>query len=469
MSAHTLGRHPSCDIVLQDDSVSGRHARVETVVGGHFTIADLGSRNGTFVLAPGGWERVGSMPRYLGPSDVVSIGDRRVDVAWLRDQIALRRVTRAADNFALFNPLQGSVRQSGVGMGVAGAMAALGTLMALGSIAMLGMNIGLGSSMVGLFAALAPAPFYFLLWLWLDRYDPEPVWALIAAVAWGGGVAIFVSGGINTVVSVIGQNLGGPGGGQIAGAVLSAPFVEEGTKALGVLLLFLFLRREFDGVVDGLVFGGLVALGFATIENVQYYAMSSMQGDLPRTLVLRGVMSPFAHAVFTASTGIGFGLSRESHSTAARWLFPIAGYGGAVMLHMIWNGIAVLFGGEAFLVAYFIFWMPLFVAFIVALVMLLRREHRILRRMLESEVSLGLLTHEQLGIVTSQIRRIQWLASAMGDFKRFRARAQFLRAASKLGLSSWHVERAQKAGGMTISLPQVMEFRRDVERLRSAV
>lgn len=52
----TLGRAPSCEVVVDDDSVSDRHARL-AYENGAWTVTDLGSTNGTAVdgarLAPG--------------------------------------------------------------------------------------------------------------------------------------------------------------------------------------------------------------------------------------------------------------------------------------------------------------------------------------------------------------------------------------------------------------------------------
>ena len=35
--------------------------------------------------------------------------------------------------------------------------------------------------------------------------------------------------------------------------------------------LLIFRRREFDGIVDGIVYAGLVAAGFAFTENILYF------------------------------------------------------------------------------------------------------------------------------------------------------------------------------------------------------
>ncbi len=64
----TIGRHASCDLVLDDDTVSRLHARVERTEGG-FALMDLGSSNGL---------RVNGEPttyRILEPGDVVHVGE----------------------------------------------------------------------------------------------------------------------------------------------------------------------------------------------------------------------------------------------------------------------------------------------------------------------------------------------------------------------------------------------------------
>ena len=85
--------------------------------------------------------------------------------------------------------------------------------------------------------------------------------------------------------------------GEVIGACVSAPLVEEFWKGLAVFGIFFFLRREFDGVVDGIIYGTFAALGFAATENVMYYSraqltetLSHHEGALATTFVLRGVL-----------------------------------------------------------------------------------------------------------------------------------------------------------------------------------
>ncbi|MBA3601041.1 MAG: PrsW family intramembrane metalloprotease, partial [Acidobacteria bacterium] len=198
-------------------------------------------------------------------------------------------------------------------------------------------SVGIGAALIASVVAFVPAMVYLLPLLWLDRYDPEPFWLLSMAFAWGALVAVIVSFIVNTI---LGSFLG-----ETFGAVVSAPVFEEGSKGLGLVLLLVFFRRYFDDILDGIVFAGVIALGFSTVENVLYYGRGILEGGsdaLVVLFVLRGIMSPFAHVSFTAMTGIGCGIARESHNKAVRLLMPIIGYICAVLLHAIWNGAAVI-------------------------------------------------------------------------------------------------------------------------------
>jgi protease PrsW len=102
---------------------------------------------------------------------------------------------------------------------------------------------------------------------------------------------------------------------------VTAPVVEELAKCFALLVLFRELKDEFDGVVDGVVYAAMVGLGFAMIENVQYYGAAISEGveSSVVTFVLRGVVSPFAHPLFTAMFGIGLGYVRERHGHPRSW------------------------------------------------------------------------------------------------------------------------------------------------------
>lgn len=186
--------------------------------------------------------------------------------------------------------------------------------------------------------ALVPLGIVLVTVRWIDRWEPEPRGVLLAAFLWGAGVATVVSMIVNTTAALlIMANTGDVDGAEMVSAVVAAPLIEEGTKGLGVLLIFLLRRRSFDGPVDGIVYAAVTAAGFAFAENILYFARYS--DNILGVFVIRGLASPFAHVTFTACTGIAIGLSvRRRSRWAWVWMTPI-GLAGAIALHAFWNGV----------------------------------------------------------------------------------------------------------------------------------
>src|SRR5215217_7036181 len=116
--------------------------------------------------------------------------------------------------------------------------------------------------------ALAALPVGPLLavYLWLDRYEPEPRLLLAYALLWGAFVA--------TIGALVVQGVGGFVVGVTDNVSLAvvAPLTEEASKGFFLLLLLWWRRAELDGVLDGLVYAGLVGVGFAFTENILYLA-----------------------------------------------------------------------------------------------------------------------------------------------------------------------------------------------------
>ncbi len=364
-------------------------------------------------------------------------------------------------NLGLYNPhfdTGKSKKSSGAGLMWLG-FAVVGLML----IGLTILDIGPGAALVGAATAIIPAGFYLAAFLWLDRYDPEPPRTLIFAFVWGAIIAVFVSAIVNGVAaSAFGDLLTG---------IVSAPIIEEASKGFGVLIIALFFRKDFDSVVDGIAYAGVVALGFATMENIDYYGKSlneaGMEG-LIGTWFVRGVMSPYSHVLFTCMTGIGCGVARETHNAALKVSAPIIGYFSAMFLHALWNSFAS-FGSGAFFAGYFLFEVPVFCVFLVAIFHLVGREGRILKQSLAAEVERGLITQHQLDIAISVFRRTSWVAAAIGNPKLFNARRRFLRAVAKLGLCHWHKQRATEAERSTDSFPLISQFQAEVFSLRDHV
>jgi protease PrsW len=321
---------------------------------------------------------------------------------------------------------------------------------------------------MGIGALCALPPLFIYLWIprLIDRFDPEPWWALALVLGWGAVAACGVAATVNTGVEMLVGMVGGPEVGEIVGACVSAPIVEEGMKGLAVFGVFYFLRREFDGVVDGVIYATFAALGFAAVENIIYYgnaARTDPQGDaLAATFLLRGVLAPWGHPLYTSMTGIGFGIARETNKTWLKWLAPLGGYFCAMTLHGIWNTAATISGFLTILM------LPLWVAFVLAflgiLIWLVVRKGRIIRAHLQDEVLLGTLTREELELTCSAFGGLR-ATFAWGG----RPGRRFVRVAARLGLSKWHAGRALAGRKQTISADWIVPLRHELFELRHEV
>lgn len=198
---------------------------------------------------------------------------------------------------------------------------------------------------IALVYALLPLPLLLYVYWWLDRYEPEPARYKMAAFVWGSVVAVAVALAVEGAVT----RLTDLSEGQVASFV--APPVEEIAKGLFLVLTFTRARRAIDGYLDGLVYAGLVGVGFAFVENIAYYATSYLgtpdmkvagAEGATYTFIVRGVFSPFVHPEFTSMLGIAIGFAVAFHRRWLRVLIIGVGWLASMLLHMLWNGSASL-------------------------------------------------------------------------------------------------------------------------------
>ncbi|HEY9411183.1 MAG TPA: PrsW family intramembrane metalloprotease, partial [Jiangellaceae bacterium] len=173
-------------------------------------------------------------------------------------------------------------------------------------------------------------------------------------------------------------------------------------------------RRELDGVVDGIVYAGMVAAGFAFVENILYlgraFEVDSADGYL--TFVMRGLLSPFAHPLFTAFTGIAVGLAVRRRGVLARLGLPLLGYAFAVILHALWNASALWDGGRGFLPTYLSVMVPLFVAMSALAVWQRRREQRVVSSYVPRFAQQGWIAWSEVPLLSTMRGRRQWRRAA---------------------------------------------------------
>src|SRR5205085_1871197 len=270
-------------------------------------------------------------------------------------------------------------------------------LLGLLTLLLIGLGTGLVPLLIGFVLATLPVPIYVSLALWIDRFEPEPPWMLATAFFWGALVAIFIACGMNTLGGIIVALVAGDQAGEFFATVVSAPFVEETSKALILFGLFWWKRDEFDGVIDGIVYAAMVGLGFAMTENIQYYGGAALKGGIAGSLgtfILRGMMAPFSHPLFTSMTGIGLGLASQTNKRGIRLLAPLVGLFVAMSLHGLWNLSASL-NPVLYFVVYFFIMVPVFIAVLVTIYYALQREGQIVREQLASDLQQGFFTQQE--------------------------------------------------------------------------
>ncbi|MCY7340457.1 MAG: PrsW family intramembrane metalloprotease [Pseudonocardia sp.] len=275
-------------------------------------------------------------------------------------------------------------------------------------------RVGPGGVVVGALCALLPVGPVVAAFLWVDRWEPEPPRLLLLAFLWGACFAALSAILINSSATIYVDAVLGGGSGDVVGTVVVAPIVEEAVKGAFLVGLLIFRRREFDGIVDGIVYAGLVAAGFAFTENILYFGRAVAEdaagdgGGVFAVLVLRGVLSPFAHPLFTAMIGIGAGIAARRRNRGVKVAAVLGGYLLAVALHALWNGSATLGGGTAFFGVYAFVMVPLFVGMIAVIFWQRRREQRIVAAQLPGFAQAGWIAPSEVTLLSSLAGRRGW-------------------------------------------------------------
>ncbi|MFI6831537.1 PrsW family intramembrane metalloprotease [Kribbella sp. NPDC050241] len=305
------------------------------------------------------------------------------------------------------HPVPGQRRNQGILIGIV-----IAVVFAIAGLVIFGIVVkstGAGGFTWGLVFAFVPVIPVIALYLWLDRYEPEPTKYILFALCWGAFIATLAAIFINTEVSNLLEETGSGGN---RSAVFVAPPVEEFAKGSVILLLALVRRKEFDGIIDGLVYAGMVGVGFAFTENILYYGRifnqlseeagsdAGLRGAFV-LFVIRGLISPFAHPLFTSFTAIGIGVAIRHRSTAVRYLAPIVGYLAAVLAHGLWNGGASWAGGGGFITVYLFLMVPIFIGMVVFALVMRSREGQMIASRLYDYVRFGWLVPQDVPLIAT--------------------------------------------------------------------
>jgi RsiW-degrading membrane proteinase PrsW (M82 family) len=306
-------------------------------------------------------------------------------------------------------PLPRKIRKVGAPLG---AIIAMGIVAGLSVILLTAVN-PVGTS-IGFALATVAVIIVLLAYLWLDRWEPEPPRLLVLAFAWGASVAIVVS----VILEIVFGSLlatGEAATDEFITLAIVAPIVEEAAKGLFLLVMMTGRRRnELNSLTDCLVYAGIVATGFAWLENIGYIGGGESLGGSLVTAGLRLIMGPFAHPLFTTMTAIGVYFALQRRGSLAKAGCIVAGYAGAVLMHALWNGSS-FFGIEAYFLVYFVWMVPVFGLAIALAIGSRRREQRIVAAKLPGMVSAGLVTPNEATWLSS----IRSRKLAIGEVTRF--------------------------------------------------
>jgi RsiW-degrading membrane proteinase PrsW (M82 family) len=191
-----------------------------------------------------------------------------------------------------------------------------------------------------LMAAIIPTLLYVTILVLMDRNEREPWLLMVLVFAWGAAPAVMLSLMGEILFSFkVHEFYPAPGAANLFNVAVVAPVVEELAKAAAVLIVFWFAYKEFDGLMDGMLYGSLAGFGFAMTENVLYLT-DAFHKDIGFGLQLafmRDVVFGMNHALFASMFGLGLGIARYGTSLATRVLCPLAGLIGAIGLHMFHN------------------------------------------------------------------------------------------------------------------------------------
>ena len=259
----------------------------------------------------------------------------------------------------------------------------------------------LSGALIG--AGMLQTILYLLFIRAIDLYEREPLRYVVPVFIWGFAVATTISLVFNTVANMTFEAVATRQVADFVTAVFVAPVVEESTKGLALLIIFvvayLASRRrrliEFAGVMDGIVYGSAVGFGFALAEDILYGVQFGAE-----TFLVRRILGGFAHAAFTSLTGIGIGLIPFIHNRALRIIPPLLGLLGAILLHATFNFLATTLGLAAYL-----FMIVVVLVYLVVIVVWLAFERRTIRAELRDEVDRGLVSAGEYVILPTYFRR----------------------------------------------------------------
>ncbi|WP_159589758.1 PrsW family intramembrane metalloprotease [Chelativorans xinjiangense] len=270
------------------------------------------------------------------------------------------------------------------------------------------------------------AVFVFVLVRIILLFDPfravrQVPQVLVAAVALGGTAALFMALQGNGAMEVIISWLFGAHFASDWSAALSAPIIEEASKATCAAVILVLCWDRMNRIAHALMVGMFVGLGFDIVEDLTYEVQSAL-GDLDSdlagavpTLIIRILTGFPSHWSYTALTSVGVLLLLPSFAGRREWkalhrrAMAIALFVSAWLMHFVWDSPAPEFIASdsklGFVLLFFKILVNL-VIFLTAILLLFRYERQwVVGRIAELRASDGVLSEFDPEILDSLVTR----------------------------------------------------------------
>jgi RsiW-degrading membrane proteinase PrsW (M82 family) len=321
----------------------------------------------------------------------------------------------------------------------------------------------IASGLIGFSTSLV---FAYILY-WLDRYEKEPLLLLGGVFLWGAVIAAGSAFLINTFLGLgIYVFTNSSVLTDIATGSIVAPLVEETLKSLAVLVVFLVFHSEFDSILDGIIYAGVAALGFAATENTYYiFTYGFQQGGwsgLISLAFIRIILVGWQHPFYTAFFGIGIAIARLNRNLAVKIISPLVGLGAAMFAHGLHNTIATLLpsGLPGTMIGTAVDWTGWFFMFII-IIWATWREQLVLKKYLAAEVQVQTITQTQMRTATSGWLQMFARFTAIFNGKYLKT-ARFYQVCGEYAHKRWQYDQLGDEGG---NLAMIQRLRLEMVQL----
>lgn len=292
-----------------------------------------------------------------------------------------------------------------------------------------------------LLACIVPTLAYVGLIYWADSYEKEPVWLLSAVFLWGAVPAIVLSIILGSFVEGVFEGVFGRNWQTLTAAILTAPIIEETVKGFALVGILAWRRHDIDTLLDGIIYGAMIGMGFAMVENSFYFTGEYDSGGLSAwatNVFFRAFIFGLNHALFSGLLGLGVAAGLLTKREPLRILYPLLGWTFAVFFHFIHN-LSVGFQNALCLIAPLADWGGVLLT-VVIITWALRQERAWLQTYLIEEMKHGLITFRQYELISDIPKRRAhlWDLLIHGQFQRYIALRRFLNLCSKLAYQKHH-------------------------------